>query len=65
MKPFQIFNSMVDHLDLFFHHRHSPGEFIVLPDFSCQHIHLGFHDSLVSAVGDQNAKQRDGSGDNG
>ena len=63
MKPFQIFNSMVDHLDLFFHHRHSPGKMVMLSYFPGKFLYFCFHNRLGFAVGNQYANQCDAAGD--
>ena len=67
---------MIDDLDLFLHHRHPPGEVIVLPHLGGETFQLGVRDRLGgadallrmaggAAVGDQNPQQRKPSGDEG
>ena len=63
MKPLQIFNPVIDHFDLFFHHRHTPGEMVVFPDFPGQFVQFGFRHCLISAIGNDNAQQCNAPGD--
>ena len=63
MITFQIIESVVNHLDLFLHNRHSPCEVVVFSDFLGQQIYFGFHDGLVFVVRDKNAQQRNAAGD--
>ena len=64
MKTFQVFDSVIDHLDLFLDYRHTPGEVVVLPDFPGQLVHLRLHDGLRLSIGDQNTTKGDSAGDN-
>nr|DAO18599.1 MAG TPA: hypothetical protein [Caudoviricetes sp.] len=48
---------MVDDLDLFLNHRHTPCEIVVFTNLTSQFVHLGFHDGLRLIVGDQDTDQ--------
>lgn len=65
MKALKIFKSMIDHLNLLLHHRHSPGKVVMLPDLPGQLLHLGFQNRLGPAVGNEHTDQSNASGDHG
>lgn len=48
---------MVDHLDLFFHHRHTPGKIVVLPHLTGQLLQPRFRYRLRLAVAGQHTAQ--------
>ena len=50
MKALQIFDPVIDHPDLFLHHRHTPGKAVMLPDFPGQLFHLRFHNGLSNLL---------------
>ncbi len=56
---------MIGDLHLFFQHRDALGEVVMRPHFAGQLFQLGFGHGLALAVGDQNADQRDCTGNEG
>ena len=60
---FQVFNPVVDDLDLLLHHGHSPGEVVMFPNLPGKLVQLGLRDRLAFAVGNQHAKQGDAARD--
>lgn len=56
---------MIGDLHLLFQHGDALGEIVVCPDFSGQFFQLGFGHGLAFAVGNQNADQRDCTGNEG
>ena len=65
MEALQIFDTVIDNLDLLLNNRHPPGKVVVFPDFAGQFGNLCLHDSLILAVGNQDANKGDSAGDNG